>query len=249
VSRPLFLLASVAVAAAIVFSAISILDAGARASERRVVTYDAARSLRVESAAGDVRVVGADVERVEVRMRITRGLSAPAVTTALRGGTLVLEDDCPAVVLGSCRVDYELRVPRDVAVAVDSGAGDVEAADLTAGVELESSAGEVRASRIGGRLVRLSSSAGDVSAEELTAASVDATSSAGDVDLDVAKVPERVLAESSAGNVRVLLPDAAYAVDAETSAGDEDVTVRQDPGARAGVRLRSSAGDVVVAPR
>ena len=58
-SRPLFLLASVAVAAAIVFSAISLLDAGARASERRVVTYEAARTLRVESAAGAVRVVGA----------------------------------------------------------------------------------------------------------------------------------------------------------------------------------------------
>ncbi len=248
-SRPLFLVASVVVAVAIVAGAISLLDAGARASERRLATYDAARSLRVESAAGDVRVLGADVERVEVRMRLTRGLSAPAVSTGVRGGTLVLEDDCPAVVLGSCRVDYEIRVPRDVAVAVDSGAGDVEAADLRAGVELESSAGEVRAARIGGRLVRLSSSAGDVSAEELTAASVDAASSAGDVDVDVTRVPDRVLAESSAGNVRVLLPDAAYAVDAETSAGDEDVTVRQDPDAPAGVRVRSSAGDVVVAPR
>jgi DUF4097 and DUF4098 domain-containing protein YvlB len=249
VSRPLFLVASVLVALAIVVSAISLLDAGARASERRVVTYEAARTLRVESAAGAVRVVGADVERIEVRMRLTRGLSAPSVRTALRGGTLVLEEDCPAVVLGSCRVDYEIRVPRDAAVAVDSGAGDVEASGLSAGVELESSAGEVRASRIGGRLVRLSSSAGDVSAEELTAASVDATSSAGDVEVDVARVPERVLAESSAGDVRVLLPEAAYAVDAETSAGDEDVTVRQDPDARAGVRVRSSAGDVVVAPR
>ncbi len=248
-SRPLFQLASVLTVAAILLSAVSLLDSGARASERRTVAYDAARTLRVEASAGDVLVTGADVARIEVRMRITRGLNEPSVDTRMQGGTLVLEDDCPAVVLGSCRVDYDIRVPRDAAVTVDADAGDVEAADLMAGVDLESSAGEVDAARIGGDRVRLSSSAGDVSAEGLTAAAVEATTSAGDVDLDLARVPDRVVADSSAGDVRVLLPDATYAVDAETSAGDEDVTVAQDPDARAAVRVRSSAGDVTVAPR
>lgn len=247
-SKPLYAVVSVLVAAAIVLSAISLLDAGANASDRRVERYDAARSLRVEAAAGDVRVTGADVRRIEVRMRITRGLMEPDVSTELRDGTLVLEDDCPAVVLGSCSVDYEVLVPRDAAVVVDSGAGDVEATGLTAGVDLESSAGEVSARRVGGR-VRMASSAGDVTGEELTAAAVDATSSAGSVELDHARAPDRVAADSSAGDVRVLLPGGPYAVDAETSAGDEDVTVRQDSEARATVRVRSSAGDVVVAQR
>jgi DUF4097 and DUF4098 domain-containing protein YvlB len=171
------------------------------------------------------------------------------VDTRLHDGTLVLEDGCPVIVLGSCRVDYDIRVPRDAAVAVDAGAGDVQAADLTAGVDLESSAGEVGASRVGGDRIRLASSAGDVSGEALTSTAVHATSSAGDVRLDLARAPARVMADSSAGDVRVLLPGGTYAVDASTSAGQEDVTVPQDPGAAARVRVRSSAGDVLVAPR
>ncbi len=248
-SRPLYAVLSALVAVAIVLSAISLLDAGAHAADRRTERYATARSLRIEAAAGDVAVTGADVRRIEVRMRITRGLMEPDVRTGLRDGTLRLEDDCPPVALGSCSVDYEVLVPRDTAVAVDSGAGDVEAAGLTAGVDLESSAGEVTARRVGGRRVRLASSAGDVTGEELRAAAVDATSSAGSVVLDHARPPGRVAADSSAGDVRVLLPGGPYAVDAETSAGDEDVTVRQDPAARATVRVRSSAGDVLVAPR
>jgi DUF4097 and DUF4098 domain-containing protein YvlB len=248
-SRPLYRVASVLVLAAIVFSAVSLLDTGARASEQRTVTFDAARILRVEASAGDVRVTGADGARVEVRMRITRGLTAPSVDTRLQDGTLVLEDDCAGIVLGSCRVDYDIRVPGDAAVTVDSGAGDVQAANLTAGVDLESSAGEVGATRVGGDRIRLSSSAGDVSGKELTAASVDATTSAGNVLLDLAEPPDRVMADSSAGDVRVLLPGGTYAVDAGTSAGEEDIRVVQDPDAAAAVRVHSSAGDVLVAPR
>ncbi len=248
-SRPLYITLSVLVAGAILLTAVSLLDNGAHASERRVERHAAAGSLRVDAAAGDVRVTGADVRQVEVRMQITRGLSEPDVRTELRDGILRLENDCPAVIFGSCSVDYEVLVPRDTAVVVDSGAGDVEAAGLTGGVDLESSAGEVTARRIGGERVRLSSSAGDVMGQDLTAATVDATSSAGEVDLDLARAPQRLAADSSAGDVRVLLPDGTYAVDAETSAGDEEVTVAQDPQAEVTVRVRSSAGDVLVAPR
>lgn len=248
-SRPLYSVASVLVLAAILVTAAWVLDAGARAYERRTATYDAPRALRVAASSGDVRVTGADVTRVEVRMRITRGLSAPSVDAALQDGALVLEDDCPALVVGSCNVEYAIRVPRDVPVTAESAAGDVEAEDLTAGADLESSAGEVDAARIGGDRVRLASSAGDVSAQELTAASVEATTSAGDVDLDLAGVPDSLLGDSSAGDVRVLLPDGTYAVDADTSAGEEDIEIPQDPNARARVRLRSSAGDILVAPR
>jgi DUF4097 and DUF4098 domain-containing protein YvlB len=241
--------ASVIVAGAIVLSALSLMDVGARASERRTAAYPGVATLRVEAASGDVRVTGADVTRVEVSMRLTKGLSTPRPRTELRDGTLVLEDDCPGVVFGSCNVDYEVRVPRDVAVLVDSGAGDVEAANLTAGVDLESSAGSVEVRDVSGPQVRLSSSAGDVTGERLAASTVDATSSAGDVDLDFTRAPDRVAADSSAGDVRVLLPGGAYAVDAETSAGDEDVSVPQDSSSPRTVRVRSSAGDVEVSPR
>jgi hypothetical protein len=248
-ARPLYLVTSMLVIGAIVFTALSFLDTGARASERRVERFPAADTLRVAPAAGDVRVTGADVEGIEVVMRLTSGLSSPRVRTELRDGTLVLEDDCPGVVFGSCNVDYEVRVPRDVAVLVDSGAGDVEAANLTAGVDLESSAGSVEVRDVSGPQVRLSSSAGDVTGERLAASTVDATSSAGDVDLDFTRAPDRVAADSSAGDVRVLLPGGAYAVDAETSAGDEDVSVPQDSSSPRTVRVRSSAGDVEVTPR
>jgi len=54
-SRPLYVVASVIVAGAIVLSALSLMDVGARASERRTAAYPGVATLRVEAASGDAR--------------------------------------------------------------------------------------------------------------------------------------------------------------------------------------------------
>jgi len=51
-ARPLYFVVSVLVLGAIVLTAASFLDTGARASERRVERFPAANSLRVQHAAG-----------------------------------------------------------------------------------------------------------------------------------------------------------------------------------------------------
>ena len=47
--------------------------------------------------------------------------------------------------------------------------------------------------------------------------------------IEALSVPRALTANSSAGDVRVEVPDAVYAVQADTSAGDRTVDVRQDP--------------------
>jgi DUF4097 and DUF4098 domain-containing protein YvlB len=65
------------------------------------------------------------------------------------------------------------------------------------------------------------------------------------VEVALLEPATRLVAESSAGDVELQLPDAVYALDAATSAGDvDDGAVRTDPGSPRRVRARSSAGDV-----
>jgi DUF4097 and DUF4098 domain-containing protein YvlB len=98
--------------------------------------------------------------------------------------------------------------------------------------------------------LRLSSSAGDVDATDVRADRVIAESSAGDVSLSLRSAPVRVDADSSAGDVEIVVPDEVYSVDASTSAGDVDSRrVRNDPASDRVIRARSSAGDVTVEAR
>jgi hypothetical protein len=77
---------------------------------------------------------------------------------------------------------------------------------------------------------------------------VSAHSTAGDVELTFTAPPSAVIAESTAGDVGVLVPiGPVYRVDAGTTAGSVEVGVADDPGADATISAHSTAGDVRVA--
>ena len=122
------------------------------------------------------------------------------------------------------------------------GASDVDGA-VTAG----SSNGDVTGTRLGGE-AQLTTDNGSVEGVDLTSDDVVGSSSNGDVELEMARAPRSVRAESDNGDVVVIVPRGSelYAVDATTDNGDAATPIRTDPSARRRIVARSDNGDVTV---
>ena len=109
-------------------------------------------SLVVQSYGGQVQVTSAQVNRVHVTETISydQGTdSPPVVTQSVSGGRLSLSD--PACTNAGCNVDFDVTVPADVTVTASTGGGQVVVSG-TAGANLASSGGPVRATLIRGPL-------------------------------------------------------------------------------------------------
>jgi DUF4097 and DUF4098 domain-containing protein YvlB len=182
---------------------------------------------------------------VESRQRWS--LTHPRVEQDVKEDTLLIRASCGFVIGSGCDSDFRLQVPRGVAVDARSSAGDVVVTGLSGNVVVRSSAGDVEARALSGR-ASLESSAGDVRGVDLRGATVEAESSAGEIELRFAAAPLAVVADSSAGDVFIRLPDGTetYHVRADSSAGDVRTNIRTDPDSSRSLTLRSSAGDVIV---
>jgi hypothetical protein len=186
----------------------------------------------VSSAAGNVDVVAADVDRVSVEQTSRWLTDEPEPTRTLAGGVLRLGDEClGGWAIFRCETDYDITVPRGVDVDVDVEAGNVS----VTGVD--------------GTLV-LHSDAGNLDGTRLAAESVRADSDAGNVRLAFSAAPTSLDADSDAGNVELELPRAEYAVETDTDSGDTSVSgiVSYDLAAHT-VRASSDAGDVTIRGR
>ena len=253
IRRALFALAGLLGVSLVAMGTISLLDHAARSTTTERSSYTGVRALAIDGAS-DVRLTSAPAgSPLQVRARVTAGLRTPGTDIRRRGdGTLELSASCPVLFGGSCDVDYEIAVPEGTEVRVDTGAGDVRAEGLssTVPIELESSAGDITVADLTAPELRLSTSAGDVDGSDVRAPTVRAVSSAGDVSLSLRTAPERVDADSSAGDVELVLPDETYRIDASSSAGDvDDQQVRNDPSSPRIVRVRTSAGDIRIEAR
>jgi hypothetical protein len=183
--------------------------------------------VEIVSDAGDVTLrsgpEGAATVDHEVRWTGPR----PELTQELAGDVLRITARCPEP--GErCETRLTVTVPAAAASRVDLGAGDVVVEDLTGAHELWTAGG-------------------DVTGTGLTGPRASAHSTAGDVELTFAAPPAAVVAESTAGDVGVLVPiGPVYRVDAGTTAGSVEVGVADDPGADATISAHSTAGDVRV---
>jgi DUF4097 and DUF4098 domain-containing protein YvlB len=148
------------------------------------------------------------------------------------GGVLRLGEGCDdGWAIFRCITDYRIEVPRELAVEIDTEAGDVSV------------------SGVGGS-VTIDADVGDVDATALAAATVKATSDAGDVRLSFATAPTSLVADSGAGDVELVLPRGEYAVETESDAGDTSVSglIRYDLAPHS-VEASSDAGDVTIRGR
>jgi hypothetical protein len=185
--------------------------------------------LEVSTDAGGVSVIGSDDPTVTVTRSIYRDPDAPVETVRHDGDLLHIESECPVdSPRGPCRIDYEVTVPRDTAVAVGGASGDLATTGL---------AGPLTAR----------SASGSILVVEHRSPTTIAEAASGDVEVRLGERPVSLQAQSVSGNVRIVLPDAGpYRVDTDTVTGETDVDVRDDPGASSTIRARTTSGDITV---
>lgn len=205
-------------------------------------------SMSVDIDTGDVSLTPGEPGVVDVQRRTFWSFSKPVVEENWDGQTLRVTVDCVGVAwIGrGCGVDYQLAIPTNISVTVNTSTGDVSATNIDGELRLTTSTGDIRVTGGDGAL-RLHTSTGDITAIDAAAESVDAEASTGDVRLALSSAPRTVSAHTSTGDVRIYVPDGeAYHVQTDTSTGDTDVSVRRDDDSDRSIVVRTSTGDVQV---
>jgi Toastrack DUF4097 len=211
--------------------ALMLLDLAARHSFRTTVGYANVRMLIVHGGAGDVSLTSAPAGGgLTVSARETESLFKPKVRSRLaaHGATLTLTADCPTQL--GCGVHLDVSVPRDVAIQVSAGFGDIDATSLqsTSSIKLGTTAGDIRASGLSAPDIRLSTVVGGLNAL-------------------VVRPPRRLTASTVAGGLTLTVPNAGYAVHATSGVGHvSDGGVRSDPASPRSIVARSSIGNVTI---
>ena len=206
----------------------------------------AIQRIDIDNAAGSVDIVGSDRQDIAIDGHVVRGLQAPKHSERVTGNTLEIDATCHSL-SNFCSVDYDIQVPRDVAVRIRASGGGVRVTNVAGEQDIGSSGGGVRVEGADGAL-RLRSSGGGITAIGLRAAVADVSSSGGGVRLEFVDAPQTVRASSSGGGVTVVIPDTdvAYNVDASSSGGSVSRDIRSDPESARSISVDSSGGGVTV---
>jgi hypothetical protein len=155
------------------------------------------------------------------------------------------------------RVRWEIEVPHQTEIDVDTSGGSITVSSLRAPVKLDTSGGSIRATDIEGTLnadtsggsikvasikgsANLDTSGGSISVEDVTG-DVEASTSGGSVS--ARKVAGNLRAESSGGSI--VIEDAGGRVHADTSGGS--IRASFAPGNEMGGNLETSGGGISVA--
>lgn len=235
VGRGLVVVTALLVVLGLAFALVATLSWATRRSQTRdLVTEAGTSAVRVDDACGSIVLRQGAAGVVTTRATIRYTWRMPVVTSRVEGDVVRVDVDCPTLSFGSS-VALVVEVPPGGSVQARSSAGSVTAEGLSSDLELRSSAGSVTATDVTSSVVSAQSSAGSVSLSWASGAD-----------------PMTISATSSAGGVRVTVPDvagAAYRVDADSSAGSTTVEVRTDPASPRVITARSSAGSVVVGYR
>lgn len=264
------ILASLLAVATVLWVTLLLVDELSKDERRSTRDLGALRTVQVKTDSGELTVIPADGDRTTIETVERHGLlGGPDVTMRTEGGRLVIDSDCPGFVPLSCGVDHVLRIPRGVAVELESGSGDIEVEQVAGVADLRTGSGEIsltgmRGTRLTARTgsgdidiadarageVELRTGSGEIALDDVTAGRVEARTGSGDVDLALlGAAPREILTRTGSGEVSMLVPDAAYRVTTRTGSGDEDVQVRQDPDAPSTIDVETGSGDVKVAQR
>lgn len=199
-----------------------------------VVDADRLDAVAIRTTAGEVTVSATDRDDVRVVARTSSGLFSDADTDVrLEGGRLELLGDCDGPGLGTCRVAFEVEVPRglDVPLEVDTTAGEIELRGLGQAVDVHTTAGRVQLLAFDGPSATIATTAGSV--EVVASATTD--------HLDL---------RTTAGSIEVAIDDTRpLRVDVDTTVGSQSVSVDQSADADRVVTARTTAGEIRITGR
>lgn len=205
--------------------------------------------VEIDVSSGRVEIVGSSSGETRLDFSVKSGWSRDGgIDHAVVGRTLQVTGGCDSgMILGIwCESDVTITVPSSAVVTADVSAGTLVVSGLSGDTALESDAGSITVTDQRGALTA-HSDAGSVTVSGLDAEVAKVTSSAGSVSVSSVSAPRSLDAESSAGSVRVSVPDGvAYDVETDSAVGREVVSVETRSGAGHEIRAFSSAGDVSV---
>jgi hypothetical protein len=203
------------------------------------------RRLEVELPAGRVRVRAVEGEAVRVRSTV-RGLGNAPPLQETHAGELV-RVSLPGVQNLAGFVTCEVEVPAHVAVTVRLGVGAVEVEGVAAEVDVQVGVGRVSAEGLAGP-ARLKVETGDVKGRGLRCPRLEARAELGGADLSFAAEPDAAEVHVSMGSVMLRVPGGPYRVLTSSERGQSRVRVPNAPDAPRTLRVKSSLGEVHVAP-
>lgn len=218
-------------------------------SHETVRIEDRIDRVEIDVSSGHVEIVGSPSGETRLDFSVKSGWSRDGgIDHAVVGQTLRVTGGCDTgIFLGIwCESDVTITVPSSAVVSADAAAGTLVVRGLAGETVLESSAGSISVTDQRGSLTA-HSDAGSVEVSGLDAETAKVTSSAGSVSVSAVSPPLSLDAESSAGSVRVSVPDdVAYDVETDSAVGREVVSVSSVAGSRYEIRAFSSAGSVEV---
>ncbi len=188
--------------------------------------------VEIDVIGGDVEVLARPRQRAVRTSRETKSfLGSATVTEELHGGVLHLRARCDLGFIGTCETNYRVEVPPGVSVHTRSIAGDVLITGVEGDIDVRTTSGDIEMSGLRSRKTR-------------------AKSTAGEVTIGVRRVPDRLQARTTAGDVKLVVPAGTYSVEVDTGAGDDTVSgVIDDPAAGHAITARTTAGDVTIRGR
>jgi len=215
-----------------------------RRTQIKVASFGGIKTVELASDSGSMSILQTAGDKVVVTSKLRYAGRKPKLLQKVEGGSLRLQSKCKFALL-TCGVDYSIRVPRQTAIQVILGTGEVKLIELDGPVAVDSDAGNITGSGLGGQ-VHLKTSAGNITGVRLNSPGVHATSLAGNIELNFVKAPTLVDANTGAGNVTLRVPDKGFRVMTRAVAGKVNVGIATDPSAPGLLSARTPAGNISI---
>jgi len=229
-------------------------------TSRDSVTWAGAEKLALENFHGNITVIGADMAAGTAEASVTKTAWAETeaearillqqvfLTHQVENGRCKVGIAAPRDAAERLTVDYEIRVPRSLALEVSTTYGNVTAQGTSGAIAVQTASGEVHATdpfTDAPGETRLSSTSGDVylrnwkltpggvsvetssamiDASEVSGETVSLTSRSGDIDARAIQAGSQASFESSSGDITVAQTTAGTRVHLRTQSGQASVS-------------------------
>lgn len=209
-----------------------------------------ATSIFVDIGTGDLTIAPGAPGQVSVQRTLHWSWSSqkPIIEERWDGPSLHVTGGCGTwFSVGNCGVDYVLEVPEGVSVQAHTSTGDVTVHNILGQLDLSTSTGNIRVTGATGTL-RLDASTGHITAKRIESTVVDASTSTGDITLQFVTAPRTVTAQTSTGDVNVIVPSGnSYRIQTNTNTGHERVHVTRDDTSERSINASTKTGDIDIA--
>lgn len=209
------------------------------------ITLTNGKTLRVENAVGDVKIVGGfDVGSVTAKARFRASSHEEARSKADNYTPIIEESDHLVLIrqpdVSGLHVDLEIQMPGSGTVEVRAESGDISVLDTKGGCRISGRSGDVKVRGLNG-VVEITGESGDLTVEDVTSPAIALENKSGDIT--VTKVRGNLNARTATGDVTVRdLAGKSIAVESVSGTITLDIT---EP-VTGSVNVRTVNGDAAV---